>query len=69
MIVTLCFDSLVIRLRSKDLKHLILLLVYPVSRVSMYATHGHGLNKLLKSLVFRWLFYILSMNQTLANKP
>ena len=34
-IVKLCFDSLVIRLRSKDLKHLIPIPVYPVSKVSI----------------------------------
>ena len=33
-IVTLCFDSLVIRLSSKDLKHLISIRVYPDYRVT-----------------------------------
>ena len=36
-IVTLRFNSLAFRLRSKDLKHLISIPVHPVSRVSIYS--------------------------------
>ena len=56
-IVTLCFDSLVIRLRSKDLKHLIPIGVNPEhgfcinvsppqKKIDSFSTHNTGLNKL-----------------------
>ena len=55
-IVTICFDSFAIRLRSKDLKHLIPIPVNPDYRVSIYSSDD--LVKLPRFLVFFYYFVL-----------
>ena len=62
--IQLCFDSSAIRLRSEDLKHLIPMPVYPVSRVSIYGCKPSN----VRNYIYRFcLAYHLDLHVTKLN--